>query len=220
MCRLIFVGDLVMDRFYQTSSDPAVSWQEFLEGDREALGNIFRWYFSDLVAYGTKIIGSDDLVKDHIQELFVRLWEKRLQLGEVKNVKVYLLISLKNSLLQDLRNNHYDELGPEIKNNLFVISSEDFLIKKEQESELAGKVAACLEKLTARQREMIYLRFYLNLDFIHLAEVMEMNVQSVRNLLFRTLEKIRQEVDGSDFQSGNIELILIALFGNYMVCAG
>ena len=209
-----------MGRFYQISSDPAVSWQKFLEGNREALGDIFRWHFSDLVAYGTKIIGSDELVKDHIQELFIHLWEKRLQLAMVTNVKVYLLISLKNSLLQDLKRVRCDELGPEIKNKLFVISCEDFLIRKEQESELACKVAACLEKLTARQREMIYLRFYLNLDFVHLAEVMEMNVQSVRNLLFRTLEKIRQEVDGSDFQSGNIELILVTLFGHYTVCAG
>lgn len=201
-----------MDQFNQTGPD-TFKWQKFLDGDREALGTIFSQYFSDLFAYGMKIIASDDLVKDHIQELFVRLWEKRSQLGIVRNVKVYLLVSLKNDLLQTIRNNRYDTLDRSTKSNQFVISFEDFIIEKEQETELAQKVASCLEKLTARQREVIYLRFYHNLDFPHLAEVMEMNIQSVRNLLFRTLEKIRREVDGNDIQQfGNIELILFNLF--------
>ena len=202
-----------MNSFKQIDSIASNNWQKFLDGDREALGSIFSQYFRDLVAYGMKIIGSDDLAKDHVQELFVRLWEKRSQLRSVQNVKVYLLISLRNDLLKTMRTKRPDTLDLTFQNNLFVISSEDFIIEKEQEFELAGKVALCLEKLTARQREVVYLRFYMNLDFLSLAEVMGMNVQSVRNLLFRTLERIRKEVDSIQ-QSGNIELILFRLFGH------
>jgi len=202
-----------MNRFNQTDMVASGDWQNFLDGDREALGSIFRQYFRDLVAYGMKIIGSDDLAKDHVQELFVRLWEKRLQLGAVKNVKVYLLISLRNDILKTMRNNRHNELDLTVQNNLFVISSEDFIIEKEQESELSRRVASCLGNLTARQREVIFLRFYMNLNFPDLGKVMEMNVQSVRNLLFRTLEKIRKEIDDSDIQqAGNLELILFKLF--------
>jgi RNA polymerase sigma factor (sigma-70 family) len=204
-----------MDHFNKIGSDNFNNWQKFLDGDREALGNIFRRYFPDLVAYGMKIIPSDDVVKDHIQELFARLWEKRSRLGAVQNVKVYLLISLKNDLLQTGRKTRYDPLNRTTEDSQFVISFEDFLIEKEQEVALAKQVASCLEKLTARQREVIYLRFYHNLDFLQLAEILEMNVQSVRNLLFRSLEKIRKEVDGGDIhQSGNIGLILFNLFAH------
>ena len=179
-----------------------------------------RQYFSDLVAYGTKITGSDHLVKDQIQELFVRLWERRSFLGDVGNVKVYLLISLKNDLLQTKKVNSRKTPDLAIQNDLFAISSGDFIIEKEQEKELAAKVASNLAKLTARQREVIYLRFYMNLDFPQLAEVLDMNIQSVRNLLFRTLEKIRKEVNGGDIQqSGNIELILFSLFGYHVTLA-
>jgi len=203
-----------MNHSDKMGTDAFNNWQKFLDGDREAFGNIFRQYFTDLLAYGMKIISSDDLVKDHIQELFIRLWEKRSQLDVVRSVKAYLLISLKHDLLQSTRNS-WKNVPNLIENSLFVISFEDFLIEKEKEIALAKLVASCLEKLTVRQREVIYLRFYHNLDFPQLAEVMEMNVQSVRNLLFRTLEKIRKEVDGSDLhQSGNIELILFNLFSH------
>jgi len=141
-------------------------------------------------------------------------------LGDVGNVKVYLLISLKNDLLQTKKVNSRKTPDLAIQNDLFAISSGDFIIEKEQEKELAAKVASNLAKLTARQREVIYLRFYMNLDFPQLAEVLDMNIQSVRNLLFRTLEKIRKEVNGGDIQqSGNIELILFSLFGYHVTLA-
>jgi RNA polymerase sigma factor (sigma-70 family) len=208
-----------MNRFRQTDPIAFGNWRKFLSGDREALGSIFRQYFSDLVAYGTKITGSDDLAKDQIQELFARLWERRSMLGDVKNVRVYLLISLKNDLLSKKRRDCKTEMLND-QNALFAISSEDFIIEREQERELAGKVASSLARLTARQREVIYLRFYMNLDFPQLAEVLDMNIQSVRNLLFRTLEKIRKEVNDSDIQrSENIELILFSLFGYHVTLA-
>lgn len=196
--------------------DSSKSWLRFLEGDRDALGSLFRLFFSELLAYGRKFIPSDDLVKDHIQNLFVRLWEKRSQLRAVGNVKVYLLISLKHDLLQSLKaEKPRKELDERMDAGWFEISVEDFMVEKEQEAELAQKVASCLAQLTARQREVIYLRFYHNFDFPNIAEIMDMNIQSVRNLLFRTLEKIRKEVGGSDIQqAGNIELILLSLYGH------
>ncbi len=196
-----------------TDIDPVKNWQEFIDGNREALGNIFRLYFEDMVAYGMKIVPSEDTVKDHIQELFVRLWEKWFQLVPVRNVKVYLLICVKNDLLQTSRNNASAKNKLPDEADQFSISVEDFLIEKEEDTALAWKIASSLEKLTARQREVIYLRFYHNMDFPQLAEMMEMNVQSVRNLLFRALEKIRGEVSGSGkHQTSNIELILYNLF--------
>lgn len=206
-----------MDKIRQIESNASDNWRKFLSGDQEALGSIFREYFADLLAYGTKIIRSDDLVKDQIQELFVRLWERRSLLVDVRNVRVYLLISLKNDLLQSAKLNR-KTAGLKDKTNPFVISSEDFIIEREQEKELAGRVTSIMERLTARQREVIYLRFYMSLDFQQLAEVLNMNIQSVRNLLSRTLEKIRKEAnDNGIHPSGKIELLLLCLFGHYKV---
>jgi len=191
-----------MNQFKQRQEIAIDCWEKYLEGDKEALGEIFQEYFQDFVAYGLKIINSEDLVKDCIQELFVYLWDRRLKLPKVNNVKVYLLICLKNDLLQTLKSVRHDKADSNIHHAPIAISVEDFIIEKEQESELAEKVVSCLKKLTDRQREVIYLRFYLNLDFSELSEVMDMNVQSVRNLLFRALRKIRRDIEDGTTQSG------------------
>lgn len=186
----------------------------FIDGDREALGAVFEFYFRDLYAYGSKIFPVKELVKDYIQELFVRLWETRSRLGEVKNLKSYLLVCLKRDLLHAIKSTHYNQFDADYENPLFVISAEDFMIEKEEGHHLCKQVADSLDKLTARQREVIYLRFYHNLDFSQISDVMEMNIQSVRNLLFRSLEKIRKDIGNTDIhQTNGLELILFQLFG-------
>jgi DNA-directed RNA polymerase specialized sigma24 family protein len=47
-------------------------------------------------------------VKDNLHDFFVDLWSKREGLGEVKNLKAYLLISLRRRLFREkepLKNN-------------------------------------------------------------------------------------------------------------------
>ena len=153
------------------------------------------------------------MVKDLIQELFVKLWERRESIGDVVNVKAYLLVSLRNELIHASKNNRLSDSTLSEKAGLFILAAEDFMIIEEDSKELKLRLVAVLNKLSDRQREVIMLRFYHNLSFEELAEVMEMNTQSVRNLLFRALERIRKDLKDTGFHSPeNIEIILFHFF--------
>ncbi len=49
-----------------------------------------------------------------------------------------------------------------------------------------------IEKLTKRQREVIYLRFYQELDYDEIAGIMEINYHSVVNLIYEALRMLRK----------------------------
>jgi len=72
-----------------------------------------------------------------------------------------------------------------------VYSHEDFLINEQINAETRQKVISALNQLTPRQREAIYLRYFEDLDFNIIAQVMGMNVQSVRNIIHRGMEVMR-----------------------------
>ncbi len=193
--------------------DESGLWRKFKSGDQDALGIIFQHYFQELYYYGLKIIPVSDIVKDVIQEMFVQLWGRRATLGVVKNIKAYLLVTLRRELIRTLKNTESELLDEGMKINGFIISAEDFIIESEDRVEFNEKLAASIQSLTARQREVIFLRFYNNLDFPELAGVLGMNVQSVRNLLFRSLEKIRKDLrDFGLHKTDNLEIILFHLF--------
>jgi RNA polymerase sigma factor (sigma-70 family) len=187
-------------------------WALFKEGDKDALGKIFQTYYKELYFYGLKIVSVPELVKDVIQEIFMRLWENKDNLGQVAKVKSYLLVTLRHELIHASKKNHILEVN-NINVEPFTITIEDFLINEEDSKLLNERLVISLNKLSERQREIIVLRFYHNLTFEELGEVLQMNVQSVRNLLFRALEKVRDDLKDIGFHgTENIELILFSLF--------
>jgi len=188
-------------------------WILYKGGDQEALGKIFESYFQELYFYGLKIIPIPDLVKDVIQEMFVHLWDRRENIGDVKKVKPYLLVTLRNELIHASMKNRFTNIELGLKTEPFTLAAEDFIIDQENSKELNQGLVSSLNTLSGRQREIIMLRFYHNLGFNELAEVLEMNVQSVRNLLFRALAKIRKDLRDTVFHSSeNIEIILFTFF--------
>ena len=48
--------------------------------------------------------------------------------------------------------------------------------------------------LTARQREAIYLRYTMDMSLEEISNLLEMNYQSARNLIHRSVEKLRKEL--------------------------
>ena len=49
-----------------------------------------------------------------------------------------------------------------------------------------------MESLTERQKEIVYLRFIHDMTIDEIAQIMDMNTQSARNLISRSLQKLRE----------------------------
>ena len=65
-------------------------------------------------------------------------------------------------------------------------------IQKEISQENQQKITQALNQLSKRQKEAIYLKFYTEMDYQQIAEIMQLNYQSVRNLVHASLKKLRQ----------------------------
>jgi RNA polymerase sigma factor (sigma-70 family) len=65
------------------------------------------------------------------------------------------------------------------------------MISSQTEKETQQKVIKLLNQLTTRQRHVIYLRYFEELEFETIARIMNMQVQSVRNLISRGLLQLR-----------------------------
>jgi len=174
-------------------------WKRFLKGEKEALSLIFRSLFDELYDYGLKLSRSADIVDDSVQDMFFKLWKNRENLNEIKVLKPYLLKALRHHIIDNLnwknRFISYDNPPKELFDIEF--SHEDFLIDKQLTQETREKVIRIINDLPKRQKEAIYLRFFRDYDFKTISEIMEMNVQSVRNTIYRallTLREIKKEV--------------------------
>lgn len=73
------------------------------------------------------------------------------------------------------------------------VTVEDELIEKEAQDEIRHKVEEYLKKLSDRQREIIYLRFIEEHSYEEIAEIMNISVESSRNLISKSLSKLKNQ---------------------------
>lgn len=166
-------------------------WNRAADGSQDALGELFRRYYSLLVQYGSKICSDTALLEDTIQELFAEIWQKGPN-QSVQSVKAYLLQALKFKLYKTFRDKKRMQSVEETGNEPFELGHEHFLVKNEENSEKMKKLVNALNQLPARQKEVIYLKIYKGLSYEEVSEIMEINYQVVRNLLCQALKSFRK----------------------------
>lgn len=196
--------------------DIKLIWDKMKSGDEKSLSEIFSLYYSDLYKYGIKIFNLPDLVKDSIQDVFMRIWERRNTIGDVRSPKAYLISSVRRMLFTN-RGAGYSEISLEVLKNEeglnFSFSTSDFFEIEEMSQQIRASLISSINNLPDRQRELIFLRFYFNLPYLEIAQIMEVNEQTVRNLMQRALASLRNKVDRRLWEGiDSIDNLLLILF--------
>ncbi|QNF31465.1 sigma-70 family RNA polymerase sigma factor [Adhaeribacter swui] len=169
-------------------------WNTLRQGNEAALAFIHRSYYKSLYRYGLKLSQDADLSEDCIQDLFVTLWTARSNISAVQSIKLYLFTSYRRLILQHKKNRQ------KALNRLFyqpdvVFSSEEVMMKSEADQQTTQNFIILLNSLPKRQKEALYLRYYEDLSFTEVAQLMDVSYQSVLNHIQRALNNIRQRPD-------------------------
>jgi RNA polymerase sigma factor (sigma-70 family) len=186
------------------------SWQRFLEGDEESFSELYRYYFSELFAYGTRIGFNEEVCKDAIQDVFYKLFISKAQLTHIQNIEFYLIQSVRNRLY-DLHNAetkiirvNYDEVFQEHENSVI-----EEIIKQEKESTLRHQLENSLKLLPPKQRKIIHYRYQLNLSYQEIALLTNMGPEAVKKSLYRALKKLKEH--SPDMMRHHLFIILLSL---------
>lgn len=187
-------------------------WNQFLEGDEKAYLYIYKLYAQDMYSYGMLFTTNSELVKDCLHDVFIKIHRNRKKLSQVDNIRLYLLKAMKNYLFDvfDKKKElfHNDTIEPVFSPEYTI---EDKIIRQEELHYQSRKIRQMLESLTPRQKEVLYYRYKENLTYDEIGEIMQMNYQSILNLIQRSIKKLRETfAESKVYLSIIIQLILIS----------
>ena len=187
-------------------------WNQFLEGDEKAYLYIYKLYAQDMYSYGMLFTTNSELVKDCLHDVFIKIHRNRKKLSQVDNIRLYLLKAMKNYLFdvfdQKKELFHNDTIEPVFSPEYTI---EDKIIRQEELHYQSRKIRQMLESLTPRQKEVLYYRYMKNLTYDEIGEIMQMNYQSILNLIQRSIKKLRETfAESKVYLSIIIQLILIS----------
>jgi len=171
------------------------------QSNEQAFEVLFRLYYEPLVNYSLKYTKDTDLSQGLIQDLFVRLWEKRKQLPS-QSPASYLYQSAKNACLNYLRHQKVRDTYAEheLHNEQF---EETQLL---EDHEILSQVYKSINKLPEQCRRIFIMSRMHGLRHKEIAEDLGIAVKTVKNQVGKAL-KILQ----NDFPNINIGLIILLL---------
>lgn len=168
----------------------------YRQGDQNAFMSLYDMYAEMLLNYGLCITSDKELVKDCVQDVFIKLISKSQDL-QVTKVTSYLLISLRNRLLDEFRRKNYmtETAVEDIRiSSTTVEDVENSYILDESSLNNVRKVQILMDELTPRQRQVFTLYYIEQRKYEDICDIMQMNYHSVRNLVHRGMLKLRAAV--------------------------
>lgn len=168
--------------------------EQFLSGDDAAYTWIYKTYARELYVYGKSLGFERGSLNDAIQDIFVKILCNRKLIGGVTNLKYYLFHALRNRML-NISRDALKHGGNDISEAAFPVKVTilDQLIEDEERRALETRIENLMSCLTARQREVVFLRFKHEMSYDEIATLLNMSAPSVRNLVSRAIKRMRDE---------------------------
>ena len=145
---------------------------QFCSGDDQAYAELYDLYVQMLYNYGLKMTGDQELLKDCIHDVFVKVYLKR---NEFRRQTF--------TTPNEVEDYEYRRAEEDVE--------KDFLCQ-ERNMLQHDQVAHLMQNLTRRQRQAITLYYLEERKYDEICKIMQMNYHSVRNLMHRGMLKLRE----------------------------
>lgn len=170
-------------------------WNSFKNGDKDAFATLYYQYFKFLIQKCFRFCSDKRLIEDCIHDLFLEIWNNKVNLVTPDCVKAYLLCSTQRKLVRQIKKSrHYTHENKLDFEAVISFSIEDKLISDEHMLDKKREVELALKSLTKRQREAVRLRYYDNLSYLQISGIMSISTDSVYNLVSKALDNIQRSI--------------------------
>lgn len=168
------------------------------KGDHSALEQLFRRTFPRFLDFALKITKDEIIAEDIVQDVFVKLWEKRETIQGL-NIEGYLFRLVRNKCLDHIK---YIKVisGKEIDLDNFCkfeelyrvdfISDEPYLLIQE---ELKSEIQQTIDSLPPRCKEVFVLSRQDGLKNREIAEKLQINIKNVERHLSRATKTFKEK---------------------------
>jgi len=165
--------------------------QQISSGKEEVFDFIFRKYYKSLCAQAVLYVKDKDLAQEIVQECFIRFWEKRSELEEVRKLSTFLSFMVRNRAIDFLRKekaekNVVESLQYQHQND----SADNLAISHEFEEIMMEAIL----KLPDRCREAFEYSRFEGLTYGQIADKMGISQKAVEALIGRSLKLLRSDL--------------------------
>ena len=165
-------------------------------GHLESFGALYERYHSSMVALAYSMLADRNLADDAAQEVFAIACRDIGSLKSKERFAAWLAGICRNVSRQMLKANKSTPAAPD--NDIAARQGDDMEGRREV-------IRRAVWQLRPNERELIVLRYYDNLPYEKIAQVLDISVQAVNGRLIRAKRKIAKYLKRNGLMGGNYE---------------
>lgn len=158
---------------------------------------IYKQYSSRLYGFIMKLIKQDSDAEEIVQQVFVKVWESRVNIKANASFDSYLFTIAYNNTINLLRKRVNEKKYMEHLKSIQQISSPSNIIEEIHFKDVKNSFQILVNKLTPRQKEVFNLSREEELTYFEIAEKLDISVNTVENHMAKALSFIKQNIDKS-----------------------
>lgn len=180
--------------------------EELKAGQEKAFTFLFKKYYKDLVLFSSNFLHDKLRCEDIVQNVFFKLWNDRETLEIQSSLKSYLLRSVQNACLDDIRHNQIVREHQQFTyyyGNEGSLDTENYILF----SDLQNAIDDAIMKLPEQFREAFQMNRNEGLKYREIAQKLNVSERTVEVRIGKALSILREYL--SDFFIFIISILLI-----------
>ena len=159
-------------------------------GNEKAFTQLFDHFRGTVYGVALKFLKSRVLAEEIVQDVFMKLWLKRGELGTVKQLDAYLFVMARNFIFDRIKKMAYESAGQaSLSKNESSADDTEYLVRQHQCQQL---LLEAIELLPPQQKQVYNLAKTEGLSHEMIAEKMNISKHTVKKHMAMALQAIRK----------------------------
>ena len=174
------------------------------EGDERAFNALFQKYYSSMCHFARQFLNDSEMAEETVQDMFVRIWEKRESLNIETSVKHYFFRSVRNHCLNQIQHQKIrKQYASMVKESAHQdIDPDQYYV----EVDLLKRIENSIDSLPAKRQEIFRLSREQGLKYKEIAEELKISVKTVEAQMGLALKHLREDL--KEFSNHLVTLFL------------
>ncbi|SEI92075.1 RNA polymerase sigma-70 factor, ECF subfamily [Cyclobacterium xiamenense] len=178
------------------------------EGDRDAFHQLYELFATKILCTCKKMYLTHEDAEEVVQEVFLKVWEKRQGLDCTLSFNAYLFTMMRSSIFKRSRKQALEIAYQKYQLNYGEreTGSVELELEYEELKHFSEKAIAALPK---GQQEVFKLKFTEHLTADEIAGRLQLSKRTVENQLYKATKRLKQEFSSSDLIPSDLFVFLL-----------
>jgi RNA polymerase sigma-70 factor (ECF subfamily) len=166
--------------------------RQLIEMQTEEFQRLFYKMKDKLYRFSIRIVQDSAVAEDVVQEVMIKLWNKREKLAQIENAEGWLMVMTRNLSIDKIRSKHHKTGTLEAA---YHVQDQNIKPDKQAEqSDLMKKIQEAVQFLPENQRMVFHLRDIEGMTYKEISAALDISLEKVKVNLHRARQKLRKQL--------------------------